>query len=531
MTTHIQTSASGLTDDRPSASGLIVDRRELLAGAAALGLSTAFAGPALAADTPKKGGTLRLGMQGGSASDSLDPRTYADSIPIAYSCALWNLLVEIDAKGNATGELAESWEAKPGAVEWIFHLRKGVHFTSGKEFDADDAIYSINLHRGDTKSPAKDVLSPITDIKKIDASTLSITLSGGNADLPFVLSDYHLLMFPAGTTDFSKPDGTGAFTLETWEPGVRVVLKRKAGDYWKPGRGNFDFVEIRYIIDAAARTQALMTGQVDAVNRLDPKTTNLVMKNPNINVVRSRGTGNRYAFVAHRDTKPYDNADVMLGLKYGIDRQKIVDTVFSGFASLGNDHLIGPTNKYFATDLPQRPFDPDKAAFHFKKAGFSGPFDLEVSEGAYAGATDSAVLYQEALKKSGATLNVKRVSGDGYWSNVWLKSAFCAVYWGSRPTADLQLSQAFLSTAAWNDTNWKREDFDKIIIAARAELDDAKRKQMYIDAQKMISDDGGMICFAVSDYLDGYSKKVKGAEPHARYDLNDERIAEKGWFA
>ncbi|MFX6876785.1 hypothetical protein ABTH39_19675, partial [Acinetobacter baumannii] len=89
-----------------------------------------------------------------------------------------------------------------------------------------------------------------------------------------------------------------------------------------------------------------------------------------------------------------------------------------------------------------------------KKAGIGGAkIDLEVSEGAFSGATDCAVLYQEAMKKAGIELNVKRVSGDGYWSNVWLKSPFCAVYWGGRPSADNQLAQTFLSTANWNDTN------------------------------------------------------------------------------
>src|SRR5882762_1584094 len=113
-------------------------------------------------------------------------------------------------------------------------------------------------------------------------------------------------------------------------------------------------------------------------------------------------------------------------------------------------------------------------------------FELQVSEGAFSGATDAAVLYQEAMKKAKIDLEVKRVSGDGYWSNVWLKVPFCAVYWGGRPTADNQLSQTFLSTANWNDTNWKRADFDKLLISARAELDEAKRGQMYADAQKMI---------------------------------------------
>src|SRR5205085_2399044 len=130
----------GMTDNQmkpETASGLIIDRRELMAGAAALGLSFGMR-PAFAADTPKKGGTLKLGMEGGSASDSLDPRTYADSIPISYGWQIWNGLVEVDSKGDAVGELAESFEAKPGATSWIFNIRKGVTFTSGKTLDADD---------------------------------------------------------------------------------------------------------------------------------------------------------------------------------------------------------------------------------------------------------------------------------------------------------------------------------------------------------------------------------------------------------
>ena len=165
-----------------SESGLILDRRELMMGAAALGLSMgAMGGTAFAEDAPKKGGTLRLGMEGGSASDSLDPRTYADSIPISYGYQIWNGFVEVGPNGDATGELLESWEAKPGAIEWIFNVRKGVTFHSGKTLDADDIIYSINLHRGDTKSAAKDLLSAITDIKKLSANQIQITLKIGRA--------------------------------------------------------------------------------------------------------------------------------------------------------------------------------------------------------------------------------------------------------------------------------------------------------------------------------------------------------------
>lgn len=518
--------------DTPSDSGIILDRRQLISGASALGLSATFgAMPAMAQGAPKKGGVLRLGMEGGSASDSLDPRTYADSIPIAYSLMFWNTLVEIDTKGNATPELAESWESKPGALEWTFNIRKGITFGSGKTLDADDVIYSINLHRGETKSPAKGILEPIKELTKTSPNQIKVVLSAGNADLPFIFSDYHMIIVPAGTTDFSKADGTGAFTLAEWQPGVRVVAKRKPGNYWKPNRGNFDSVELRYIGDAAARTQALVTGQVDAVNRLDPKTVALLSKNKNITISRTKGTGNRFAFVAHTDKDPFKNRDLILAMKYGIDRKKIVDNVFSGYASLGNDHTIGPANKYYDPKQKQRPYDPDKAAFHLKKSGYGGAIELQVSEGAFSGATDSAVVFQESGKKGGLNLDVKRVSGDGYWDNVWLKVPFCAVYWGNRPTADLQLSQTFVTGGSWNDTHYNSPKFDKLVVDARVELDDAKRKAMYAECQSLLAEEAGMVCFAIGDQMDGGSTKLRGLEPHARYDMNDQRLAEKGWFA
>src|SRR5262249_34838201 len=148
------------------------------------------------------GGTLRLGMEGGSPSDSLDPTTYADSIPISYGWQIWNGLTEVAPDGNIAGELAESWEARPGATSWIFNIRKGIPFTSGKTLDADDVIYSLNMHRGDTKSGAKDLMSGISDIKKLTPNQIEITLKSGDADLPYAFADYHILIVPNNFKDF-----------------------------------------------------------------------------------------------------------------------------------------------------------------------------------------------------------------------------------------------------------------------------------------------------------------------------------------
>ena len=477
-----------------------------------------------------KGGTLRIGMEGGSATDSLDPRTYSDSVMIAAALTVMNGLVEFDAAGNPTGELLESWEAKAGAAEWIFNVRQGITFSNGKTLDADDIIYSIGIHRGESKSPAKGILEPITEIKKLGDSQISIKLSSGNADLPVLLGDYHLMVVPKDFTDWEKPIGTGAYTLESFEPGVRLVFKNRGG-YWKKDRGNFDMVEIRNIQDPAARTAALQSGEVDAVNRLDPRTVDALMKDPNLNIVRTKGTGNRFCFVSRVTEAPYDNKDLRLALKWGIDREQIIKQVYNGYAVPGNDHTLDALNPYYNTKMAQRVYDPDKAAFHFKKSGITSAFELQTSEGAWGSAVDCAQIYQESLKKAGITMGVNKVSADGYWDNVWLKVPFCAVYWGRRLSADQVFRQIYGSASDWNDSNWKVPAFDDLVMNAAVELDNAKRTEMYFTCQEMIADDGGMICFAITDYLDGYSKKVMGTEPHARYDLNDDRISEKGWFA
>lgn len=151
-----------------------ISRREFVGRAAALGASTAMISSLLAsagasaAETPKNGGTLRLGLGGGSTTDSIDIGSYTNSVMIDVAHGLFNGLVEWGEDGKPKPDLASSWEAKNGAKEWIFNLRKGVKFSNGQEFTADDAIYSLNYHRGDTKSGGKSAVSAITDIKKLD---------------------------------------------------------------------------------------------------------------------------------------------------------------------------------------------------------------------------------------------------------------------------------------------------------------------------------------------------------------------------
>src|SRR5882724_5153371 len=110
---------------------------------AAGGTQTASVAP----ETPKKGGTLNIGIAGGSTTDSLDPTTYTDSMAFNVAFAIMNQLIETDPNNKQIPSLFKSWEASDGATKWVFKIQEGVTFHNGKALDADDIIYSINLHR------------------------------------------------------------------------------------------------------------------------------------------------------------------------------------------------------------------------------------------------------------------------------------------------------------------------------------------------------------------------------------------------
>lgn len=514
-----------------------ISRREFITRVSALGLMAAVSPVLLAtsarAAAPKKGGRLRLAATGGSTTDSLDPATLTSTHNQLINFQLRNCLVEVDHDYNVIPELAESWEASPDAVKWTFKLHKGVEFNNGKTLEAADVIDSINHHRGkDSKSAAKGIVDPIKDVKADGKHTVVFTLKGGNADFPYIVSDYHLTIFPAGTQgkEFEKGIGTGGYILESWEPGVRALVKRNP-NYWKQGRAHFDEVETLSIVDTNARTTALKTGQIDVMDRPDLKTLHLLKRSPGIQIIRKTST-THFSVPMLTTIKPYDNNDARLGLKFAVDREQMLKTILRGYGSVGNDHPIASIQKYYASDLPQRTYDPDKAKFHIKKAGLlDHTFKLHAADAAFAGAVDAAVLYQESAAKAGIKIKVVRVPDDGYWSNVWTKKGWCMCYWSGRATPDLMFSTAYAADASWNDTQWKNERFNKVLVEARAELDEKKRGEMYAELQRIVRDEAATAIPMFADIVVAASDKLKYKNFASNTNLDGLKCSERWWFA
>ena len=519
-----------------------ITRRDFIRSAIALGVAlptaTSLSSAVLAA-TPNKGGMLRQALTGGASSDSLDQATFLDSYMINVGMGqLRNNLTEIDENNQLVPELAESWDSSDGQT-WAFELRQGVEFHNGRSLKASDVVASIQHHLGEkSKSGAKGIVSQITDIMAHGDHQVMMVLEGPNADFPYLMSDYHLGICPAnddGTIDTQSGLGTGGYKLESFDPGVRTLTVRNP-NYWKAGRAHFDSIETLFISDTGARENGLMSDELDLITSPAAATAGRLAKRPGIEVFYTNG--NQHCTLPMlNNVSPFNDNNVVMALKHAIDRQEWLEKIWFGYASLGNDIPIGPANRYRATneEIPQREYDLDKAKYYMKEAGRSSlDLQIAVADTAFQNSDDACVLFQETARPAGINIEVVRRPDDGYWSNVWLVDPWCASYWGGRPTEDWMFSQVYSKNAiatGWSETFFNNPRFEELLPQARAELDDAKRREMYIEMQRIVHDNCSVIIPIFSAYGHASSDKVKHPENIAsNWEFDGHKNAERWWF-
>ena len=418
-----------------------LSRRGVLQGAAAIGAAgLILPGTMGRARAQTRGGTFRIGLGHGSTGDSYDPGLWDNLYAQTYAAARHNQLIEVGADGNLVPEIAESWDSDDG-ITWVFQIRQGVSFHSGRDVTPEDVVASINHHRGDDSTSAvKTLLEPITDVSA-DGQNVVITLDAANADLPYLMTDYHLAIMPAtdGRIDPSSTDGVGGYIVESYEPGVQATLTRNP-NYWKEDRAWFDQVEILSILDPAARLNALITGEVHLIDQVDPATIGMLEGRGVARILSIPGTAH-YGFPMDSRQAPYDDNNVRLALKYALDRQAMVDVILGGHGAVSNDNPIGPANRFFHAEMEQKSYDPDRARYYLREAGLETlDVTLSAADAAFSGAVDAASMFSENARAAGINITVDRVPNDGYWDNVWMNVPFCASYWGGRAVEDHMLT-------------------------------------------------------------------------------------------
>lgn len=348
-----------------------MNRREFVGRTTALGLSAGLAsalyGKAAQAQA-KKGGLLRAGMQGGESTNSLDPALAASEVPFAINMLWGEMLVDVGASGEIQYRLAEEISANSDATEWKFKIRQGVEYHNGQTVTAEDVIATLKRHTDEkAQSGALGIVQGISEMSA-SGDMVTLKLASGNADLPFLMADYHLVIQPGGGVDNPAAGiGAGPYKVVVNEPGVRHGFEKHA-NYWDPDLGHADQVEILVINDGTARAAALQSGQVHMMNRVDPKIAELISRVPGVQVKHVAGRGH-YVFIMHVDKPPFDNSDLRMALKLAINRQEMVDKILGGLGSRGNDFPINSAYPLFDDSIPQREYDAAAAAEYYKKSG------------------------------------------------------------------------------------------------------------------------------------------------------------------
>ncbi|MBL8583293.1 MAG: ABC transporter substrate-binding protein, partial [Rhizobiaceae bacterium] len=313
--------------------------------------------------------------------------------------------------------------------------------------------------------------------------------------------------------------GTGPFKVQKFVPGEDVSTFVKNENYWRAGLPKVDAVELRAIPEESARIAAIQSGQIDLVWDLGRAGIAELEKSADVKVVKTRSP-----FVltmsCWTDTPPFDDVRVRQAMKYVVDREQMLQLVLRGYGNIGDDNPVAPWIQY-ALKVETRARDIEKAKALLAEAGHPDGIDVELyTSETTPGFIEMATLYQAMASEAGIRVKLNKAPANDYWSAVWLKQPFVCSSWSGRG-ADDALAAPYLSTSDWNETRWKRPEFDGFIHEARATLDVAKRTELYQKAQALLRDDGGAIISMFPDALGATRANVTGWKLHPQQSTKD----------
>ena len=514
-----------------------LSRREFLQGLLAAGLTATTATAVITgsrdvlAETPKYGGLIRMASSQHGPDDTLDPLLFKETLGYTRGRVHYNGLVQFNDDLTVRPELAKSWEVNADATEFTFELERGVTFHDGKEFNANDVVYSMQQHLGeDSISIGKALVTMVREWKKVDKYTVKAVLDSPNSDLPIILGTFNFKIIQENAYDdpnyFNKGMGTGPFIGTEFKRGIIDRAVRNP-NYWREGRPYLDEVHTFGIGDPLARVNALLSEEVEMIVRLDRKAIPQIEAADNAQVVSE--VSNRFIeLILDLRKHPGNNPDFVLAVKHLMPRKRMLRSILKGQGALGNDHPVGPTFSMNCDTLPQRLQDLDKAKFHLEKSGITEA-EVDTSDAAVGG-IDLCIFAQAEAKKIGLNLKVKRNATDGYWGAIYKKKPFYMASWSPRPTGHMLLNILFQSDAPFNESGFNNARVDQLLVDTLAETDTAKRKDMFCEMQTIISNEAGNVIPWHQAIVDGISTRVKGMPRVALNSLSGGEWPEFVWL-
>lgn len=436
---------------------------------------------------------------------SLDPQIQNDTTSEQVVKMLYNTLLKFQDDGTVVGDLAESWSVSEDKLTWTFNLKQGVKFHNGKELTSADVKATfdraLNAEAGGLRTT--EIIKMFTAVEAPDPYTVTITTDGPYGPMESLMCNMSLGIMDADYieqygldlgTSAEGENGTGPFKVVSWERDQEIVVERFDDYFGTPAK--LQTVVYTVIPEAASRVIALETGEVDVIDKpTDEDLARLEADTENFTVLRKPTISQRLFRFGCNDPI-ISNTKVRQAIVYAIDRQAIIDALFTGSAYPSTAPLAPVTFGY--SDLGEIEQDLELAKSLLAEAGYPDGFDTKiVTTERYQNGIELAEIISQQLAEIGINAEIEvwewsalSASWNGITADEFDQPIFIMGAGPSMRDADGGLRGLYTtSETGLNDRNYgfySNAEVDALIEQGMQETDQQKRVEIYKEAMEIL---------------------------------------------